>query len=129
MTTPAIDITTRDRIAADALRWAADRIDPGPRNNQPTPADETHSITMCANRGTATNLRFWADQVERGYIEPRPAGSQPHTATNTAGQVVAFAGDPKILAMLADACDPRPGTIGDFARALAAKVSSDEAQP
>ncbi|WBB73258.1 hypothetical protein O7602_26830 [Micromonospora sp. WMMD1128] len=32
---------------------------------------------MCADRGTATNLRFWADQVLRGAIEPRPAGTTP----------------------------------------------------
>lgn len=75
---PAIDITTRDRIAADALRWAADRIDPGPRATRPDPIDEAHDVTMCANRGTATNLRFWADQIERGHIEPRLAGSAPH---------------------------------------------------
>jgi len=57
-------------------RWyVAERVDPGPRATRPKPTDETHDATMCADRGTATNLRFWADQIERGYIEPRPAGS------------------------------------------------------
>ncbi|GIJ10751.1 hypothetical protein ACFFMR_18975 [Micromonospora andamanensis] len=70
-----LDTTTRDRIAADALNWAANHIDPSDRLE---PLDEQHAITLATWRGTATNLRFWADQVLRGYIEPRPAGSPPH---------------------------------------------------
>jgi hypothetical protein len=72
------DTAERDRIAADALRWAAQQIDPGPRNSRPTPADRQDATIQAANRGTATWLRFMADQVERGYVEPRPVPEHTH---------------------------------------------------
>jgi len=40
-----------------------------------------------------------------------------------ARQVLILAEDPKILAMWADTCEPRPVTVADYLRALAAKLA------
>jgi hypothetical protein len=55
----------RRTAAAAALRWAADRIDPGPAANRKIDDTDPYSYVLAADRGTAHNLRFWADQVER----------------------------------------------------------------
>jgi hypothetical protein len=61
--------TDRD-AAADALKWAAARIDPGPRDNAAAAVEDmATTATYRADRGTATRLRMWADQITRGAID------------------------------------------------------------
>ncbi|MCG5460825.1 hypothetical protein MED01_004251 [Micromonospora sp. MED01] len=45
------------------------------------------------------------------------------TEADIARQVLILAEDPKILGMWADTCQPRPVTVADHFRALAAKLS------
>jgi hypothetical protein len=51
----------------DALRWAADQIDPGSREaSVARRVDRGMVFVVDADRGTATKLRLWADQQARG---------------------------------------------------------------
>lgn len=81
---PAIAYRRESEEHAQALEWAADRIDPGPRAGDSRPEDDPYRYALAAHRGDACNLRFWAKQIRTGTVPgPMSAPQSPQAPGDT----------------------------------------------